>query len=397
MHRRDFLAFAALPTGLAALPTRLAAMGQAPAASPRTGGPPVRDAQGPFTFYSPLAEEWYRGGQYFDWRSTTLNNTGRSVRVFHRTFGDRSKPALLLIHGYYRQSFDFREMVQRLQQDYFLCMLDFPGFGFSDKPQDGYSYMIRDDARLLDYYVREVVGLSRFHMFAHDRGNSVAMAFLGDYLDAPRRSYEITYHFVTNGGIFLALANLAQGQRDLLDPVRGPQLIVLMKARPRVTTGTPQQVAEADILAFNDGKGAQLHVGKYQLERAHYEYRWLAVLQASPVPTALLWGLLDTVNPPRLAAHVWHTYLNDRPVESSFWLLPDAGHTLQVEQPAHVTDIVRICLSGRIPPPERENAFMLEIARARTSADAPVYMGRSRIEPVSFPGAVDYSPSGYRY
>ncbi len=390
MNRRDFMTLTALAPGLAAF-------GQGGAPRPPAASPQVRDQLGAFTFFSPLAEEWHRGGQYFDWTSTTANNARRSVRVFYRTFGRRANPALVLIHGYYRQSYDFRAMVQLLQNDYFVCVLDFPGFGFSDKPQDGYSYMIRDDARLLDFYVRDVLGLSRFHMFGHDRGNSVLFAFLGDYLESPRRDYEIAYHFISNGGIFLPLANLAPGQRDLLDPVRGPEVIRQSKARPRVTEGTPRQVAEADILAFNDGKGAQLHVGKYQLERAHHEYRWLGNLQSSPIPTALLWGLLDTVNPPRLANHVWSTYLNDRRVESSFWMLPGAGHTLQVEQPEQVAEVVRTCLGGRIPPPERENAFMLQIASERTAPDSPVYIGRSRVEPVVFPGAVEYSPAGYRY
>ena len=95
-----------------------------------------------FTFYSPLAEEWYRSGEYFEWTSTTRNNEGRRGRVFYRTFGTRANPALVLLHGYPTSSFDFREMIPFLEEDYFVAVLDFPGFGFSDKPQDGYSYML---------------------------------------------------------------------------------------------------------------------------------------------------------------------------------------------------------------------------------------------------------------
>ena len=104
-------------------------------------GAPSLDSQTGFTFYSPLAEEWYRAGQYFEWTSTTRNNEGRRVNVFYRTFGSRSNPALVILHGYPTSSFDFREMIPFLEEDYFVAVLDFPGFGFSDKPQDGYSYM----------------------------------------------------------------------------------------------------------------------------------------------------------------------------------------------------------------------------------------------------------------
>jgi pimeloyl-ACP methyl ester carboxylesterase len=198
-----------------------------------------------------------------------------------------------------------------------------------------------------------------------------------------------------NGGLFLPIANLSQGQRDMLDPVRGPELIKQNRARPRVTQGTQRDVAEADMLAFNDGVGAQLYVGKYLLERAKNEWRWLANLQQSPVPTALLWGLTDPVNPPRIAHYIWSNCLNGRAVESSFWILPTAGHTLHVDKPEQVTDVVLTCLNGRIPAPEHENAFMAQIARERKSPDAAVYIGRTHdVVPMVFPGAVEYTPAG---
>lgn len=388
MNRRQFVALAAAAPGL---PTM--ARAALPSGSTRPDGPARQQS---FTFYSSLSEEWYRGGQHFTWTSTTLDNAGREVDVFYRTFGNRSNPAILLVHGYPTSSFDFRELIELLRDDYFLCVLDFPGFGFSDKPQDDYSYMLRDDARLLDHFVREIVGLESFHMLTHDRGVSVGLAFLGDYLEAPRRQYEITYHFMSNSGSFLPLANLVQGQRDVLDPVRGPQMIAAQRARPRVTEGDPVAVAYADIQAFNDGIGARLHVGKYLLERAANEYRWLANLQESPIPTALFWGLTDTVNPPRIANHIWLNYLNDRDVESSFWLLPTAGHYPQRDEPAAVEFVVRACLDGRVPAPEQESPFMYQIAGERTTVASPIYMGRSHVRDVQFPGAVQYTPAGYR-
>jgi pimeloyl-ACP methyl ester carboxylesterase len=378
---------------------------------------PVRDAEGyaggtligsqsrapqtDFTFYSPLAEDWYRSGEYFEWTSTTRNNEGRRVNVFYRTFGNPSNPALVILHGYPTSSFDFREMIGFLEEDYFVAVLDFPGFGFSDKPQDGYSYMLEDDAQLADYFVREIVGLSRFHLLTHDRGGSVGFALLGHYL-REEKSYEITYHFISNGGLFLPLTNLGQGRywQEASGAQRlGHQLGAVppdRPTRPRVTEGTPQQVANADIQAFNDGIGARFYVGKYLLERAANEYRWLDNLRESPVPTALIWGLQDTPNPPRIGNHIWHTYLDKRPVESSYWLLPTAGHYPQRDEPEEMAGIVRTCLETGIPAPENEDAFMRTLARNRT-ATSPVYMGRSIIENVFFPGAVPYSPDGYSF
>ena len=143
--------------------------------------------------------------------------------------------------------------------------------------------------------------------------------------------------------------------------MRGPELIREQQARPRVTEGTPRQVAYGDIQAFNDGIGARLYVGKYLLERTANEYRWLDTLRESPIPTALIWGLQDTVNPPRIGNHIWYNYLDKRPVESSYWLLPTANHYLQWDEPEEMAGIVRTCLEVGIPAPEDENAFMREL------------------------------------
>jgi pimeloyl-ACP methyl ester carboxylesterase len=357
-------------------------------------GTPAGAQSHDFTFHSELAEGWFRAGEYFSWTSTTANNNGLTVKVHYRTFGDRADPALVLLHGYPTSSFDFREMIEHLEDDYFIATLDFPGFGFSDKPQDGYSYMLEDDAKLVDYFVREIVDLDEFSLFTHDRGVSVGLAFLGNYLDAEDRAYELTYHFLSNSGMFLPLANLLDFQKVMLHPVEGPAAIERMKAQPRRTEGTAEQVAYADIQAFNDGIGARLGVGKYLLERAANEYRWLDNLARSPVPVAYIWGLLDPVNPIRIANHVWDNYLNEREEESSYWIMPMGRHYPQRDHPAEMAKVIRLALEGRVPDRASEDAFMWSYNRSRSPEDA-IFVGHSDIRPMQFPGAVQYTPSGY--
>ena len=347
-----------------------------------------------FVFYSELARDWYEAGAWFEWQSTTENNNGATVNVYYRTFGDPSNPNLLLVHGYPRSSFDYEEMIPHLEDDYYIATLDFPGFGFSDKPLSDYSYLLEDDARLLDHFVREIVEFDDFAMFTHDRGVSVGLAFLGHYLDEGR-PYTINYHFLSNSGMFLPLANLVPGQTVLLDPVRGPAATAEAKARPRLTEGDPVSVAYADMQAFNDGIGARLHVGKYLLERVANEYRWLDNLPRSPIPVAYVWGALDPVNPLRTANYVWAEYLNERDVESSFWVLPTASHYPQRDRPAELAKIVKLALSGEVPSQEEGDDFMWTWNRQRTEHDA-IFVGHSIIREMNFEGAVEYTPQGYR-
>ena len=153
--------------------------------------------------------------------------------------------------------------------------------------------------------------------------------------------------------------------------------------------------AYADIHAFNDGIGARLHVGRYLLERVANEYRWLDNLPRSPTPVAYIWGLLDPVNPIRIANHVWATYLNEREVESSYWVMPTGGHYPQRDHPEEMAKVVRIALGGDVPDRATEDDFMWSHNRARDPEDA-IFVGHSDIQPMEFQGSVQYTPSGYR-
>ena len=348
-----------------------------------------------FVFYSDLANDWYVGGDYFEWTSTTEDNNAAKVNVFYRTWGDETKPKLVLIHGFPNSSFDYYKMIPYLEDEYHIAALDFPGSGISDKQLDGYNYMLAENAEIVDHFVREVVGFEDFALFTHDRGVSIGLAFLGNYLDNPSPGYTVNYHFLSNSGMFLPLANLVPFQLSLLDADAGERMIQARSAQPRRTEGEPESLAFSDIFAFNQGNISLLFVGRYLLERQVNETRWLENLLRSPVPVAYLWGLTDNVNPIRIPNHVWDTYLNDREVESSFWILPTAGHYPQRDNPEEVAKIVRMALTGQIPDREAESEFMRRYGGSRAAEDA-VFVGRSKIEELDFPSSLEYTPSGYR-
>ena len=64
---------------------------------------------------------------------------------------------MLLLHGFPTSSIDWYEVAGLLAGEHRVCMLDFPGFGFSDKPRDG-GYTLQRDCRLVEHYVREILG-----------------------------------------------------------------------------------------------------------------------------------------------------------------------------------------------------------------------------------------------
>ncbi len=159
-----------------------------------------------FVFYSDLSRDWYQGGDYFEWTSTTEDNNAKKVNVFYKTWGDETKPKLVLIHGFPNSSFDYYKMIPFLEDEYHIAALDFPGSGFSDKPLDGYNYMLAENAEIVDYFVREVVEFEDFALYTHDRGVSIGLAFLGNYLVLVRKlrflmdlSFSDTFRFAGIG------------------------------------------------------------------------------------------------------------------------------------------------------------------------------------------------------
>jgi pimeloyl-ACP methyl ester carboxylesterase len=348
-----------------------------------------------FVFYSELAQNWYQSGDYFEWTSTTADNDSEFVNIFYRTWGDESKPKLLLVHGFPNSSFDYYKLIPFLEDDYHIAALDFPGSGFSDKPLDGFNYMLAENAEILDYFVREVVQFDDFVLYTHDRGVSIGLAFLGNYLDHDNPSYTINTHFLSNSGMFLPLANLVPFQLALLDTEASERLISARSAVPRRTEGDPEALAYSDIFAFKKGNVSLLYVGRYLLERQANELRWLENLPRSSIPVAYLWGLADEVNPIRIANHVWDTYLNTREAESSFWVIPTAGHYPQRDNPEEVAKVIDLVLKGEVPDAESESEFMRRYSASRAHEDA-VYVGRSKIEALVFPSSIQYTPSGYR-
>ena len=57
------------------------------------------------------------------------------VNVFYREAGDKSKPTILLLHGFPTSSQMFRNLIPRLAGSYYVVAPDYPGYGQSSMPK----------------------------------------------------------------------------------------------------------------------------------------------------------------------------------------------------------------------------------------------------------------------
>ncbi|WP_096288904.1 alpha/beta fold hydrolase [Mycobacterium ahvazicum] len=295
--------------------------------------------------------EWQKGGTELRWRSTTAANDGQEVGVFSRRCGTAGAPPLVLVHGFPTSSIDYFELAHELSSDFDIYLLDFPGYGLSDKPPEPYVYSLYDDARLLVHAITEVWQLTEFRMLTHDRGSSVGMIALGMLaaLDPPVAPLDL---ILTNANIYLPLANLTLFQTALLDPETGrataaattPETLAAgMGAStfmPRRKLADPEIDALAKCFAHNDGIRVLPDTIQYLHERAADETSWLEALSTSDVNTTVVWGLHDNVAPLRVPNHVWQTYLKAKPGRNRYWVVPGADHYVQCDAARQLAQIV---------------------------------------------------------
>lgn len=305
--------------------------------------------------------QWQDGGTELRWRSTTAANDDQEVAVFSRRCGTPGAPALVLVHGFPTSSIDYFALVGELGADFDIFLLDFPGYGLSDKPPEPYVYSLYDDARLLAHAITQVWGLTEYRMLTHDRGSSVGMIAVS-MLAAQEPPAVPADLILTNANIYLPLSNLTAFQTALLDPATArataaattPELLAAgMGAStfmPRRTLEDPEIAALAKCFAHNDGVRVLPDTIAYLHERAAGETSWLEALSTSEVDTTVVWGIHDNVSPLRVPNYVWQTYLRTKPGRNRYWVLPGADHYLQCDAPKQLAQIVRLTARGEDIP-----------------------------------------------
>ncbi len=341
------------------------------------------------------AEEWRSRGGYFSWRPA--QGDAASVQIFHIELGAPDAPLLLLVHGWPTSSIDWFEVANQLSARFRVCALDFPGYGFSDKPP-GWGYSLTRDAELVEFYLSEVIRAEVGVVVAHDRGDSVALLYAARSAQG-RSAMQLEHLVLSNGNIFLPLSNLTGSQRQILDaaswdkvanaltPARLAEGIGASTFTPPRKAGDPEVEALAATFGHENGTRVLHETIQYLVERSQNEEAWLTALAEASFPVTVIWGLYDTVSPPRVASYVWNEYLMLKPGGNRLYFIPDANHYLQVDRP---DAFVKVLLHTLEPADDQSPGalgaelaapLLVDSSRARLPAAAELLRGRAGVGP----------------
>ncbi len=95
------------------------------------------------------------------------------IEIFYREAGNRSRPSILLLHGFPTSSHMFRDLIPELADQYHLIAPDYPGYGFSSMPSvDDFDYSFDNVAKIIEKFTT-AVGLDRYSLYLMDNGAPV--------------------------------------------------------------------------------------------------------------------------------------------------------------------------------------------------------------------------------
>lgn len=276
-----------------------------------------------------------------DWHASGARVALDGRDVFTRIEG--SGPWLTLLHGFPTSSWDWVKVAPRLAPHRRLLALDFLGFGASAKPRR-HRYTIREQADLVEaLWARE--GVTATELLVHDYGGTVTEELLARAEDG-RLAVRIDRVTFLNGALIGHLNHILLIQKVLQVPGLGwlvSQLVTRgLFARNFRTVFSPAHPLSDDELeqhwlAIKLGRGHRLYhrlVHHYR-EHTRNAARWEGILERTPVPLQLVWGMADAVSGPAMVG-----WIRDRAPRITVHELAGVRHYPQLEMPAEVVDRV---------------------------------------------------------
>lgn len=255
---------------------------------------------------------------------------------------DEGLDPVLVLHGFPTCSFDWRHVLPALAERRRVVLCDFLGFGLSDKPDRRYSLRLHADTAAA---VCAELGLTRVVLVTHDMGDSVGGELLARDLDGDL-DVTISRRLLTNGSIYMELAQLTDGQRLLLalddarldaaddpepDADEGVALRTALAATfsPEHPAGADELAAQWALIARQDGHQLLARTIRYVEDRLAEEARFTGAIERHPSPLGVVWGDRDPIAVVAMADR-----LAARRADAGVRILDGVGHYPMIEDPS---------------------------------------------------------------
>ncbi len=287
---------------------------------------------------SPNLQSWLDQGKLI-----TLGASNHSVFVLQKGDPNASpEKTLLLLHGFPESSFSYHQVVDGMLQHFdHVVLFDMLGYGLSDKPINGYTYSMMEQADLA-LQIWQHCNITGGHLLAHDMGDSVATELLTRHTYGLMPAWfdkglqSITF---TNGGMILEEAKLRIIQKlllskygYLLNKIMSYKIFRNQVISAHGNKNLPElEIAQLwQVLLLKDGNLKTYLTIRYLSDRRRFERaRWLPALASTSLPIHICWGADDAVAPVAMAYRLKKQFCPN----GVLTIMKGMGHFAQLENP----------------------------------------------------------------
>lgn len=271
-----------------------------------------------------------------EWQDMGHHIKVAGYRIFCVDTNSHTGEVVFVLHGFPSSSFDWREVVPLVARKRRVVTFDFLGYGLSDKPADG-PFSLFAQTQIAEA-VADQMGVRSAVLVSHDMGDTVAAELLMRHQEG-RLGFDVTRAILTNGSIFIDMAQLSDGQQMLLslpdEALAEPLPLDGMRPGLRETFGRQPDEAELDamvwLLSREGGDRLLPRLIRYIEERRANQERFTQGLVGFAGPLTALWGELDPI-----AVVAMTDRLKELRPDTEVVRWPDLGHWPSIEDPARV-------------------------------------------------------------
>lgn len=237
------------------------------------------------------------------------------VEIFYREAGDKTKPAILLFHGYPSSSHMFRNLITELSDSYYLIAPDYPGFGQSEQPSDlDYEYTFDNLAKTMMKLV-EKLQIEKYSIYLQDYGAPVG------YRIAANSPERVQCLIIQNGNAYEeGLAsdfwtpvkaywkNPSEENRKPLEEVhsmKGLKWQYLHGVKDKSKVSPDAWMMDWTHFIKDGNKEIQVSLFYDYQNNVKLYPEWQAYLKKHQPPTVIVWGNNDEIFPGNTAAEAY--------------------------------------------------------------------------------------------
>jgi pimeloyl-ACP methyl ester carboxylesterase len=249
-----------------------------------------------------------------------------------------------VLHGFPSSSYDFAAVLDDLRRTRRVLLLDLLGYGLSAKPDQAYT--LAEQADIVMAFAG-ALGIDRLALLSHDLGDTVGGELLARQLDGTW-PVEITRRVLTNGSIYIGMAQLSPGQQLLLalpDEMMSAQSALDAASvqgglaatfSPASSVSDDELAAQWELIARDDGHRLLPRLIRYIEERRRDESRYTGAIESHPSPLHVVWGVDDPI-----AVVAMTDRLRAARPDAVVLLLDGVGHYPMIEAPTRFAAAVR--------------------------------------------------------